>query len=103
VVLASPAVSLWLPAWVNARVVYGHPYETLQASTKRQAVLEWYRAQPGFDCTALLNGQYAFEDRRYHVSYVVYGPREQALGATETCLSGLRLAATFGSVTVYIP
>jgi hypothetical protein len=31
VVLASPTVSLWLPVWTGARVVYGHPTETVEA------------------------------------------------------------------------
>jgi hypothetical protein len=95
VVLASPPVSAWVPGWVGARVVYGHPYETLDADAKKQQVLEWYNgADEGAACAALLE--------QYHVRYVLYGAEEQTLGVTR-CLADLSLIAQSGSVSIYAP
>jgi len=90
VVLASPAASIWIPGWAGARVVYGHPYETLNAEEKQQEVLDWY-AGTG-DCNALLD--------KYNVRYILYGPEEEKLGAGG-CLSSLRFVVQIGSVKVY--
>ncbi len=69
VVLAGPNIGLWIPAWSSKRVVYGHPWETLDADVKRAQVQAWYS---GENCDDLL--------ARYHVRYVVLGPQERALG-----------------------
>jgi len=94
VILASPLASAWIPAWVGSRVVYGHPYETLNADVKKQQVLDWYTATNGADCHTLLS--------EYSVRYILYGPEEQKLGQT-VCLSTLHQVAQIGSVTVYAP
>lgn len=92
VVLASPVVSAWIPGWVGSRVVYGHPYETLDAVAKLQAVEDWYAGRS--DCAALLDA--------YHVRYVIYGPEEAILGDAP-CLAGLNEVARSGDVAVYAP
>ena len=94
VILASEDVSVWIPSWVGARVVYGHPYETLDAKTKEQQVLDWYSATNNSQCRALLD--------EYHVHYIVAGPQEAKLGQS-VCLKSLTPAAIFGSVTIYAP
>ncbi len=93
VVLVGPAGGVWLPGWAGARVIYGHPYETLQADTRYQQVVDWYSGQVE-DCRALLE--------QYQVRYVVSGPDEAALGTTP-CLAGLTLAARLGGVNIYAP
>ena len=96
VVLAGPNVSLWIPAWGDKRVVYGHPWETIDAPTKLAEVTAWYR---GEDCAGLL--------ALYHVRYVIVGPQERALtdGGSDVCYADLPDAAiqteTFGDVTLY--
>lgn len=92
VVLASPAVSAWIPAWAYARVVYGHPYETLDAETKLLAVENWYSGTG--DCRELLQS--------YNVRYVLYGDEERKLGGAP-CLSNLNLVARSGDVAIYAP
>lgn len=99
VALASPQVSLWLPAWTGIRVVYGHSSETLDAGVKRQAVENWYRTTDPAECERVLNGAYTAADR-YRVTYVFYGPYESQLGSG-ACLDDLLQIATFGSVKVY--
>lgn len=90
VILASPVVSAWIPGWADARVVYGHPYETLDAEVKRGQVTEWYAGAS--DCAAVLD--------QYDVRYVVYGMEEAKIGAAP-CLAQLTAVAQFGGVTIY--
>lgn len=91
VVLASEEVSIWVPGWVGARVVYGHPYETLQAKTREQEVKDWFGGKTA-DCQDLIG--------QYNVRYVIYGPMEAELGQP-ACLDSLRLVARSGGVSVY--
>jgi hypothetical protein len=101
VVLASPTVSLWLPVWTGARVVYGHPTETVEASKKKQAVEDWYA---GFtdetDCLQLLQGVFSFRDS-YTVKYVLFGPQEMSLGNGD-CVNFLTPIGNFGDVQIYL-
>jgi hypothetical protein len=92
VILASPVVSAWIPGWADARVVYGHPYETVNAEAKLQAVKDWYAGNG--DCTALLEA--------YQVRYVLYGPEEAQLGPAP-CLNEMSVVARSGDVAIYAP
>jgi hypothetical protein len=92
ILLAAPVVSAWVPGWTGGRVIYGHPYETLEAETKQAEVRAWYAAES--DCDALIE--------RYNVRYVLYGAQEAVLGAG-ACRNTLRLIATFGNVEIYAP
>ncbi|MBZ0278379.1 MAG: hypothetical protein K8I60_19690 [Anaerolineae bacterium] len=96
VVLASPNVSIWLPGWTGARVVYGHPFESMDAAAREKAVIAWYSDPPPEDCDALLHTD------TYTVNYVLVGPQEKALGSA-ACAENLRLIAQLGSVAVYAP
>lgn len=93
VVVASSEVSIWLPGLTGTRVVYGHPFETLQAAQREQQVVDWFGGVRS-DCRQFLT--------EYDVRYVVFGPLEQVLG-TPSCLSTLREVAGFGSVAIYAP
>jgi hypothetical protein len=66
VVLASPSMSLFVPAY-GPKVVYGHPFETLNPEA-RKAQVETYYA--GEDCTIVDTGG---------VDYIVVGDRERQL------------------------
>lgn len=93
VVLASPITSMWIPGWVGARVVYGHPFETLDAAAKLAAVEAWY-SDDATDCAALLDV--------WNVRYVLYGPEERLLGETP-CVGELNLLARSGDIEIYVP
>jgi hypothetical protein len=96
VILASPTVSLWVPSWVGSRVVYGHPFETLDAAAREQAVLAWYTDQAASDCQQVLDNSH------YTVRYILVGPEETSLGQTG-CPASLAEVARFGRVAVYAP
>jgi hypothetical protein len=72
-VLAAPRTGLFIPAHTGRRVIYGHPYETVQAETEKQAVQDffsgrWSQAQRS-----------EFLEQR-GVDYVFYGPQERVPG-----------------------
>ena len=90
VILASEFVSQWIPGWVGARVVYGHPYETLQAATKKAQVEAWYQG----DCDDVIE--------QYHVKYILFGPEEAKAGRTP-CLEALQPVVRSGEVFIYAP
>lgn len=68
VVLASPDVSLWLPAQTPLRVVYGHPYETVPSGQREDDVLDFFT---GRDCNAVFEHAKGFD-----IDYLVVGPME---------------------------
>lgn len=99
VVMALPDVSLWIPAYSGARVVYGHPFETVYAAQKLQTVKAFY---DGSDC--------ALDTTGYRVDYVLIGPvavpgsAENLVQNPEAtpCKAGLgKPLAQFGGVTIY--
>src|SRR5574341_491115 len=89
VVLASPDLALFVPT-VGPRVVYGHPFETLNAAVRREEVESYYA---GHDCGVIqVEG----------VDYIIVGPRERLLmtqGAS--CLPDSAPVFTAGDVDVY--
>lgn len=91
VVLASPEMGGFIPALAGQRVVYGHPYETVDAKARAQQVTGFY--------TAALDQEKVLRD--YAVAYVIVGPRERKVGTID--LAHLPLAEVFssGDVTVY--
>ncbi|MEO1646515.1 MAG: hypothetical protein AAFR67_15085, partial [Chloroflexota bacterium] len=94
VILASPEVSLWIPAWTGARVVYGHYAETLNAHERLTEVEAWYEesSADATVCTDLL--------AQHSVDYVILGSREHRLGAG-TCTENLTAIGSTDAVTVY--
>ena len=73
VVLCAPQTGLFIPAWAGQRVVYGHPFETVDAKRRQEAVEAYWR------------GEMSVQERdaflaENDVMYVFEGPRERALG-----------------------
>jgi hypothetical protein len=87
VVLAAPETGAFIPAFAGQRVVYGHPYETVEAERKRQMAADFFAGQG--DRAAVLR----------EVNYVFVGPRERALGQVD--VSDLRVVFESGDVAVY--
>ena len=72
VVLSSTEMGLFIPAYTGRRVVYGHPFETINAEEERKGVEAFYGGLPLGDALTYL------EDRG--VDYVMVGEREKKLG-----------------------
>jgi hypothetical protein len=75
-ILASPEVGLFIPAWAGNRVLYGHPFETIQAEEKKKLVEAFFREGIGGQAEREIN-------RFYRPAYLFYGPREREMGKLE--------------------
>jgi hypothetical protein len=73
VLLCAPETGLLVPAWASQRVVYGHPFETVDADAKRTEVEAYWAGEMD------LGDREAFL-RRNRVRIIFVGPRELAIG-----------------------
>jgi hypothetical protein len=89
-VLAGPATGLFIPARSDARVLYGHPFETVNAKAQKQVVQDFY------------SGRIAPETflAAQPVDYIFYGPREATLGPLPKP-AGWQVVFQQGEVTIY--
>jgi hypothetical protein len=72
VVLCAPQTGTFVPAWAGQPVVYGHPFETLNAERRKEQVeAYWGGAMRPAEQERFLEN--------HRVRYVLVGPREQAL------------------------
>ena len=95
VILSSPEVGAWIPYWVQAHPVYGHPDETINADVKFNEVVEWYKST---------TSDAAICERvviKYNVQLVLVGSRERLYG-DNACVQNLVQIATFGDVDIYV-
>jgi hypothetical protein len=96
VVLAAPETSLFIPAWAGSKVIYGHPFETIDAAQKRAAVEDALQGRS--DVADLV--------RQYGVRYVFVGPLERAyglIGGMSAAQLAVRWTAVYSNaeVTIY--
>ncbi len=87
-ILAGPEMGMFIPAHTGRRVLYGHPFETVDAEEQEQALIDFFEA----------SGDDHFLSER-GVDYVFYGPRERELG--EFSIPGLDLIFSSGDVELY--
>jgi len=76
VIMAAPESGSFLPAWTDLRVVYGHPFESVQAEKKRELVERFYQGKLSF----LEQKKFLTENS---VDAILWGVREQAIGNLE--------------------
>jgi hypothetical protein len=93
-VLAAPDTGLLIPAHTGRRVIYGHPFETVNARVEKERVESFFQAssitgEQGLDFLVERN-----------VDYVFFGPRERALGQPGI-LEELRLVYERDGVAIY--
>ncbi len=74
VVLCAPQMGSFIPGWTGQRVVYGHPFETLNAERRAEQVKAYWSGE-------MNAAEQATFLRENHVHYILIGPREQAIGA----------------------
>jgi hypothetical protein len=91
--LASPDIGNIIPAQTGRRVLYGHPFETINAEAQKQQVIDLYRnTYSAADSIKLL--------KELNVSYVFYGPRERILGRPDF-INHLQSVFQDQDVTIY--
>lgn len=71
VILASPDMGLYIPAYTGRKVWYGHPYETPDAVQMENYLLEFFSGENSAFTQNLLDNS----------DYLLYGKRERSLGA----------------------
>jgi len=89
VVLAAPDTGLFIPAYTDQRVIYGHPFETIDATAKQKTLEDFWAGRLS---SATLLAQYPAQ-------FLFYGPRERALGQPD--LAEWRAVFSQGEVTLY--
>jgi hypothetical protein len=70
-ILASPQISLYIPAYTGRRVVYGHPFETVDATDMETAVADFLTGRMNLESLSLSR----------KVDFIFYGPREHDFGS----------------------
>lgn len=95
VILAAPETGLFIPAHTGRRVVYGHPFETVNAEAMKEALTAFFTGEDAADRQAYLAAHPGLK-------YIFYGPREQKLGRLPLELEMVPVFSS-GEVTVYAP
>ena len=91
-VLSPPETGLLIPAFSGRRVIYGHPFETVNAEVEKQAVLDF------FETMTETQAHHFLSDR--DVDYIFIGSRQR--NAVEVPFTaGLRLVFTAGDVQIF--
>ena len=88
VVIATPETGLFLPGWAGVRVLYGHPFETLDAE-KMKALVEQFFSGAADRAEVI---------RDYGVDFIFFGPHERRLGTPEPEWEAAFVA---GTVAIY--
>jgi len=73
VIVCSPSMGLFIPAYTGRRVIYGHPYETTWAEKKEFEVNEFFK-------NSLTENQKENFLSENNAQYVLIGPREREIG-----------------------
>jgi hypothetical protein len=93
IVMAGDQTGTMIPAVSRLRVIYGHPFETINAEEEKQAVAHFY------------SGKYSSIEadnflKTNQVDWVLLGPREQEIGSPEY-LKKINPYKKFGEVSLY--
>lgn len=101
-ILTGPETGLYIPAHTGRRVIYGHPYETVNAETAKATVTAFFTGE-------MTPSQAAFLLQARSVDYILVTPREREVGADSPLLVGeglgersnLKLLFTTDTVQIY--
>ncbi len=93
VVLTSPGLGNFVPARSDLKVMYGHPFETIDAEEKKEKITQFYIGElRGSTLKAWL--------KEYNVEYIMFGIREKEIG-TNFDTSFLSRVHQFDSISIY--
>jgi hypothetical protein len=91
IILASADEGLLIPAFTGRRVLYGHPYETVDAMVMQEFVDSAYKDSGKITMNELVQD---------NVSYIFWGPRERILGSGDA-FKDLPIAYQEQDITIY--
>lgn len=95
-ILAAPETGLFIPAHTGRRVIYGHPFETVNAEEEKEVVQQFFLGIEGFTS----QNQALVELVNRDVDYIFFGPRERALSGLDS-LIGFTAEYDGEGVTIY--
>ena len=87
-VLAGPDTGLFIPAHTGRRVIYGHPFETVDALVNEERVVYFFQ------------GKLSLAEIPAKINFIFVGPRELALG-NPTQLLDLPMVYQYHEVIIY--
>jgi hypothetical protein len=93
-VLASPRMGMFIPAHTGRRVIYGHPFETVNAETEKAAVTGFFEGAEPHRMEAV-----AFIKER-GINFIFWGPSEREMGVLDG-VPNLDVAYNHGGVVIY--
>jgi hypothetical protein len=76
IILASPDTGNLIPAYTGRRVLYGHPFETVNAEIQKSQVMDLFNGSVSTTTALLMLHE-------LNIKYVFYGPRERLIGSPE--------------------
>ena len=79
VILASPETSLFIPAYTGRRVIYGHPFETVNAQIEEQFVEDFFSN----DLSSATDIQIKRDFKLKDIDLLFWGSREKELTGFE--------------------
>jgi hypothetical protein len=85
-------MGLFIPADTGRKVMYGHPYETVNAEQEKAQVQTFFKEG------SLQDQEKFLADNK--IDYIFWGPREKALG-TPIILNSLKMAYQNGDVVIF--
>ncbi|MFQ5616698.1 MAG: hypothetical protein ACE5GO_09630, partial [Anaerolineales bacterium] len=97
-ILAGTQTGLFIPAYTGRRVIYGHPFETVDAERQKKAVQTFFQSLPETEAGDLNRSSKFIA--AYHPDYIFFGPREGALGKLPLS-TGIELVYDVGGVQIY--
>lgn len=74
IILASPDTGNLIPAYTGRRVLYGHPFETVNAEIQKAQVTDLFNGSISTTAAIMILHE-------LNIEYVFYGPRERLLGS----------------------
>jgi hypothetical protein len=92
ILLCSPELGGFVPGWTGRKVIYGHPFETIQAEEKKSQVEAFYQAGGLHESLTSLDLENA--------DFIFWGPREQAYSSGSRS-PGFSMVYEYGDVQVY--
>lgn len=100
IILAGVDTSLFIPAFTGRRVIYGHPFETVNAQEEKAYVADYFanriESENALDAVTTL--------RQKKIGYIFWGPRERELaGAQSRAINSPYLLPVYqnSGVTIY--
>jgi hypothetical protein len=93
IILASPEMGLFIPAYTGRKVLYGHPFETVNAVQEMSAVQSFFKG----GLTSQEQEKFITDNK---IGYIFWGPREQALGSP-VILTRMKAVFQVGNVSIY--